>query len=73
MAADPSIVTNPTENLKAELNSLADKFTDEVIYSEGKKMNEAGNSIKEVAETNCKTISDEAENIKFVVNNISLE
>lgn len=73
MAADAGIVKKPTGNLKTELDSLAGKFTDEVIYSEGKKMSDAGTSIKDVAETNCQTICEEAENIQFVVNNISLE
>ena len=65
MAVDAGIVKKPTGSLKTELDSLADKFTDEVIYSEGKKMSDAGKSIKEVAETNCKSIEDAAENIVF--------
>ena len=74
MATNSGEVKKQAGNLKDDLVSLAGKFTDEVIYSEnGKNMSDAGTSIKDVAETNCQTISDEAGNIENIVKTISLE
>ncbi len=65
--ADASKVTSQAENLKDDIDSLAGKFTEDVIYSsEGASMSNAETSIKTNGEENTKIIIDAANEIERI-------
>lgn len=72
MAVDASSVTTPAGELKTEIENLAGKFTEDVIYSsEGASMSNAGKTIKDNGETNCNEIKEAATKMADIANNLT--